>query len=1225
MRPRPPVEVGQVRGSFEVCGDRVATRITSDVLVHNEVRSPFGAGWMLDGFYQLKQVRGEGRLLVSPTGSPLHYRYDEKTQRYSSPRADWGELSREEDGSFMHRAKNGEHMYFDAEGRMQAHADRNGNRTRYEYHGSQLQSIVDPTGQVTTLRYKHGKLYEVEDPASRISRLEHDARGNLTAVQYPDGSRESYAYDEEHKIESRRDERGNAYQYEYDMDGRLRAVHLPDGSERRVLPQQVRSLIGNEPGEGAAASPAAPPHARFIRSIYVDARGHQLTRYLDSHGRALQTIDALGRVTNHVRTGDSEATQTERRNGSVANRTFDEQGNMLSHTEQFNGAATRYTYDEYSLLTSMTNPRGNTMGMERDAQGNVIRRVNAAGHVTTTRYDSRGLVEEAITPNGLIHTYTYNERGLPIRIVETPPAGSPGSVCTTRLQYHATGLVSEIQMPDGVIQTLEYDSRNRLVSMQDSLGRSRQTSYDAYGNVIRQETRDAEGVAVLSRRSAYDSRNRLLERASPHTDTIESVMRYHLDAESNRTGYTDPNGAQGRTEYDPMNRQSRSVHRLDGVTEYAYDELDRLIKAQAPNGVVTEYVYDDLGRRIEEQSPDRGTMRYTYDLANNIVSVAEGRGIVSHYSYDALERVTEVRYPNTHAGKDETVHYTYDSCLFGKGQLCVVQDESGITRYQYDAWGNQLERYHTELGVEYVSRYVYDEGNRVVRQTLPSGRAVEYSRDVLRRVSAVRATVNGTWHSIVSDLRYRADDRMEYCRYGNGLEDRRSYDLQGRLARQVLSATSGLEVHKREYVYDANGNIVELSVDGLTRRYDYDALDRLVRDGGVNPAVRFSYDLNGNRLDRTAEDRSRQSEYIYTPESNQLLYEESFERTSESVQASTHRYRLEYNDAGRLWRLHVGDVLLAEYIYNAQGQRSRKVVHEGTEQIVTVYHYGLRGELLTETDTTGKTIRDYVWVNGQGAVQIEASSVTEELAYLYPDHLMTSRLATDSTGTIVWNWEGDAFGSTEADNDPDDDGQEWNVQLRFPGQYLDAESGLHYNWNRYYDPNVGRYITFDPLGIVSRGERYNFYVLPKRTKNYFVVLNQGIDMLGLAQPYAYANSNPLIFMDPLGLEPDCRQHNIRCGQDGGHYYCVFGPFICRTWPDFLRPGLLPWVDDNPDWASCVRQCLQEDDWLCDPDPRVDSDKPGLCHDGGTDLRCTFRNHLGCWFGCHFEGGRFPPR
>ena len=229
----------------------------------------------------------------------------------------------------------------------------------------------------------------------------------------------------------------------------------------------------------------------------------------------------------------------------------------------------------------------------------------------------------------------------------------------------------------------------------------------------------------------------------------------------------------------------------------------------------------------------------------------------------------------------------------------MVQDESGTTRYQYDAWGNRVERRHTELDVEYVSRYVYDEGNRVIQQTLPSGRAVEYSRDVLRRVSAVRATVNGTWHSIVSDLRYRADDRMEYCRYGNGLEDRRSYDLQSRLTRQVLSTASGLEVHEREYVYDANSNITELSVDGLTRRYDYDALDRLVRDGGVNPAVRFSYDLNGNRLRRDLEDQSEQAEYFYQEGSNKLQFVDSVLRTDKMVVSSGRTRRLQYNDAGR--------------------------------------------------------------------------------------------------------------------------------------------------------------------------------------------------------------------------------------------------------------------------------------------------------------------------------------
>ena len=118
------------------------------------------------------------------------------------------------------------------------------------------------------------------------------------------------------------------------------------------------------------------------------------------------------------------------------------------------------------------------------------------------------------------------------------------------------------------------------------------------------------------------------------------------------------------------------------------------------------------------------------------------------------------------------------------------------------------------------------------------------------------------------------------------------------------------------------------------------------------------------------------------------------------------------------------------YELSNSGQRSRKALYNSSEQTVIVYHYGLEGELLTETDATGKTIRDYVWVNGQGAVQIEASPVIEELAYLYPGHLMTSRLATDSIGTIVWSWEGDAFGSTETDSGP------MECLLAFPPTFL---------------------------------------------------------------------------------------------------------------------------------------------------------------------------------------------
>ncbi|QLQ34305.1 MAG: RHS repeat-associated core domain-containing protein [Candidatus Thiothrix singaporensis] len=101
-------------------------------------------------------------------------------------------------------------------------------------------------------------------------------------------------------------------------------------------------------------------------------------------------------------------------------------------------------------------------------------------------------------------------------------------------------------------------------------------------------------------------------------------------------------------------------------------------------------------------------------------------------------------------------------------------------------------------------------------------------------------------------------------------------------------------------------------------------------------------------------------------------------------------------------------------------------------------------------------------------------------------------MATDSNRRIVWKWESDAFGSTVPQQDPDGDGKQTIVNLRFPGQYYDAESGLHQNWHRTYDPSLGRYISSDPIG-----------------------LDGGLNT------YGYVGQSPLMNTDPSGLCPIC--------------------------------------------------------------------------------------------------------
>ena len=218
----------------------------------------------------------------------------------------------------------------------------------------------------------------------------------------------------------------------------------------------------------------------------------------------------------------------------------------------------------------------------------------------------------------------------------------------------------------------------------------------------------------------------------------------------------------------------------------------------------------------------------------------------------------------------------------------------------------------------------------------------------------------------MSELRHRGDNRMLSCRYGNGQLDQRSYDLQGRLTAQRLSGAEDTQTDARTYRYDANSNILDLTGSYERNRYGYDALDRLQSDriDEASPE-QYEYDLNHNRLSAEQEGAGN-IRYDYAPGSNRLEASEERRGAGAAPFAPRTSRRLEYNDAGRLWRLHEGDPpdqrLRAEYIYNGMGQRTRKVVHEADgSNRTTVYHYDLQGMLITETDANGTVLRDYLW------------------------------------------------------------------------------------------------------------------------------------------------------------------------------------------------------------------------------------------------------------------------
>ena len=197
-------------------------------------------------------------------------------------------------------------------------------------------------------------------------------------------------------------------------------------------------------------------------------------------------------------------------------------------------------------------------------------------------------------------------------------------------------------------------------------------------------------------------------------------------------------------------------------------------------------------------------------------------------------------------------------------------------------------------------------------------------------------------------------------------------------------------------------------------------------------------------------------------------------------------------------------ILSASYQYNGLGQRVvKQLSNQSIEQQedngdTVVFHYDSAGKLLqTSHYNAAEHIKDrhYVWLGDMPLAFVEndyaanGSITDQQVYYIAADHLNTPRIATSDGQEVTWRWQSGAFGTTQAQTDPDNDGEITNIVLRFPGQVYDVESGVHYNYFRDYEPVIGRYVQSDPIGL-----------------------------MGGVNTYGYVFNNPLTFFDPLGLD-----------------------------------------------------------------------------------------------------------
>lgn len=597
---------------------------------------------------------------------------------------------------------------------------------------------------------------------------------------------------------------------------------------------------------------------------------------------------------------------------------------LVSHGQQ----TWTYTYHPNGEIETADGPRTDVSDITTytyDENNKVISVTNAIGHITRyPSYDASGRVLQTIDPNGVITDYSYHVRGWLESTTVHAPAGSLLTDAETLYSYDAVGQLIGITLPDNSTLSYEYDGARRLTAIEDALGNRIEYGLDAAGNRTEERIKDGTGTIMYAVSRAFDELSRVMD------ITGNNSQHDHLDYDlnDNNTAITDGRANSTQQVFDALNRLTQVTDPAQGETHYSYDSQDNLTSVTDPHGLMTTYGYDAFGNLTSVNSPDTGTSTYTYDSAGNRVSAIDNRGKLTTYDYDALNRLTHIQHADN---PDQNVTYSYDETSNGNpgiGRLTGISDHSGTTQYSYNHRGQITAKRSTVDGVVALLEYDYNAAGHLTRIIYPSGRQVHYQRDQLGRIAEVttQADAQSPEQVIATNLSYLPFGPLSAYSTGNGLVTSRAFDRDYRTTHIEVGAADPLL--QRLYEYDAVNNITRIDSGqngALDTSFSYDPLNRLTDALNLEDLFTYSYDSVGNRTETFHNDQHEA--YLYEDDNHHLLQrgEQHYQYDAAGNTVANGRYTFDYSDANRLSRVQEQGRVLAEYHYNALGQRVQKL------------------------------------------------------------------------------------------------------------------------------------------------------------------------------------------------------------------------------------------------------------------------------------------------------------
>ncbi|MEV7685009.1 putative T7SS-secreted protein [Streptomyces bungoensis] len=824
----------------------------------------------------------------------------------------------------------------------------------------------------------------------------------------------------------------------FDYDERHRVIAWTDSNNRRYdYVYDDRDRVVAEGGEAGhvqitLAYTEPDPETGHRTTTLTTADGRATRHLIGPRCRILATTDALGHTTRFR---------------------HDAHGNLLSRTDPL-GATHAFTYDDEGRLVSAVRPDGSELRVVRGPFG---------------------LPTEVVGPDGARTAYTYDERGN--RTTYTDPAGH-----TTRITYDDAGRPTSVTDALGNTTHVTCDAAGRTVAVTDPSGATTRTERDGLGRPVR-VTGPTGGVTRLE----WNADGLLARRTGP--DGVSESWTY--DGEGNCTAHTDAAGAVTAHEYTHFDLPLATT-RPDGA-RYAFEhDADlRLTRVTGPQGLSWTYEYDAVGNTVSETDFDGRTLTYRVDAAGRLTARTDALGGTVSFERDALGRVLA----KTVDGRVTT--YAYDRA----GRLLEAVGPDGELRYQYDRRG----LVKTELVDGRPMLYSYDDLGRRVRRTTPTGHVTSYAYD--RDGLPARLTTGGR----PVDFTHDAAGRELARAFGDALTVTSAWDEAGRLAAQHITAGAHA-VNSRAYAYHADGHLLSIA-DRLsgTRTFDLDPLGRVTAVHAPGWTERYAYDDAGNQTSASWPDRHPGTEAVgprsydgtRVVRAGGVRFEHDAlgrvtlrQKTRLSRKPDTWRY--EWDTENRLTSVTTPDGTRWRYRYDPLGRRTAKqrLAADG-ESVAEEVRFTWDGLTLCEQTSHRPDLphtvalswdhRDVVPL-AQTERILTADSRQQEIDRRFfaiaTDLIGTPTELVDEAGGIAWRSRSTLWGTTAWARDSDT-----YTPLRFPGQYYDPETGLHYNLFRHYDPETGRYTSPDPLGLAPA-----------------------------PNPLGYVD-NPYTGCDPLGLMP----------------------------------------------------------------------------------------------------------